>query len=215
MSKLNELLSMLDERPLRDRIIVFALLLVIVYVLWSSIFQGALTRKQTKLMREITQVRSQTQVFRGEMVELTKAMTDLSHTALKAQKQSLKHEIALLDDKLNVVVVDLMSKKQMMETLGTLLDQSERVELSGLKSLAPEPLIETHEDLEDPNSSQQLYKEGVLLEIESDYFSTIDYLQKLETDNSRFMWESLIYKVSEYPKAKVSIEVTFISEQGK
>lgn len=61
----------------------------------------------------------------------------------------------------------------------------------------------------------EIYKHGVVLEFQGDYLSTVKYLQSLEALPWKFYWDGMAYKVQEYPKAQVTVNVFTLSlEKG-
>lgn len=60
-----------------------------------------------------------------------------------------------------------------------------------------------------------VYKHGVVLNLRGDYFRVLALMKSLENLSWKFYWESLDYKVTEYPKAEIELRVfTLSSEEG-
>jgi MSHA biogenesis protein MshJ len=60
-----------------------------------------------------------------------------------------------------------------------------------------------------------VYKHGVVLNLRGDYFRVLDLMKSLENLSWKFYWESLDYKVTDYPKAEIELRVfTLSSEEG-
>jgi len=91
--------------------------------------------------------------------------------------------------------------------------------LTKLESLGAEPLfpVEENEDKTENEKNQkrtqrpEIYKHGMRIVFEGDYFKTLKYLQALETMPWRLYWDNVEYHVTEYPKASVAITVHTLS----
>ncbi len=214
MSKLRSVSKWLNDRTVRDRLIVLSVGMIFIYFIWLATVQGSLRSTRAKNSRQIEQLQKQSQVYRDELMRQTKELAKLSDSTLKAQQKSLQETLASLDSKLNTVVVDLMSKKHMMQTLRALLGQSNALKLLELKSSKPEVLAKPHDVSSNDASATHLYKESVTIQFQGDYFSTLAYLKNLEKDEAKVMWNELVYQVDGYPIATVSIGLSFVSERG-
>ena len=60
-----------------------------------------------------------------------------------------------------------------------------------------------------------VFKNTVVIQLEGSYFDVVDYLSALESLSWKFYWSELDYRVIEYPKAIVTLEVyTLSTEKG-
>lgn len=60
-----------------------------------------------------------------------------------------------------------------------------------------------------------VYKHGVVLHLRGDYFRVLNLIKSLENLSWKFYWESLDYKVVDYPDAEIELRVfTLSSEEG-
>jgi MSHA biogenesis protein MshJ len=60
-----------------------------------------------------------------------------------------------------------------------------------------------------------LYKHSVEVQFEGTYAATYEFIQALENSRSNFYWETLDYRVTEYPKAIMTMTVfTLASDKG-
>jgi MSHA biogenesis protein MshJ len=51
----------------------------------------------------------------------------------------------------------------------------------------------------------------MVITLQGDYFSTLNYLKSLETLPWRIHWDSIAYRVTEYPLAETRIQVYTLS----
>ena len=59
---------------------------------------------------------------------------------------------------------------------------------------------------------EKLYRHGVRVEIEGDFKSTLDYLERVEESEWHLMWDALDYRVDTYPTATITIDFHTISQ---
>jgi len=60
-----------------------------------------------------------------------------------------------------------------------------------------------------------VFKHGVVLQLRGDYFRVVALMKSLENLSWKFYWESLDYKVVQYPNAEIELRVfTLSSEEG-
>jgi MSHA biogenesis protein MshJ len=126
----------------------------------------------------------------------------LAHTLLALQQKNSD-----LDLHLQQSTANLVPAKQMPALLAELLSHNSNVKLVALKSIAPTAVLSTVKDASDIN----LYRHGVKLTLEGNYFDIQQYLQKIETLTWQFYWKKFDYKVAAYPKAVVEMELYTLS----
>lgn len=57
----------------------------------------------------------------------------------------------------------------------------------------------------------QVYKHGILLELNGNFASTLSYLRMLEKLPWKFYWDAMRFEIQEYPQAKISIIINTLS----
>jgi MSHA biogenesis protein MshJ len=133
----------------------------------------------------------------------------------QAQVERLKAEVAAAvltlgqtERRLAQLADNLISAEQMMALLQALLDDSE-LQLVALENLAPETLIVAANT--DAKPASGLYRHGLKIELKGTYSAATRYLQDLESQPWRFVWQSMGYEVLEYPAAVMSLEIQTLS----
>ena len=56
-----------------------------------------------------------------------------------------------------------------------------------------------------------LYSHGIRMSLEGDYFSVMRFVEAVEAMPDKLYWKRLDYKVAEYPKGMIDIEVYTLS----
>lgn len=115
-----------------------------------------------------------------------------------------------LSMQLSQIIEHLVTPSQMAGVLESVLEQQSGIHLVSLQTLPSEPITE------DKEASQYsgYYVHPVRMELTGDYFSIANYLNKLESLPASYFWRSFSYKVEEYPKAKLVLEVYTLGSRG-
>ncbi|MEL4239683.1 MSHA biogenesis protein MshJ [Shewanella xiamenensis] len=118
----------------------------------------------------------------------------------------LQQQNQQLDTQLNEQMVDMVPADYMPELLGNLLGQVQGITLLKFTSVAPVPLLAVGEE-----KKLNLYSHGIRMSLEGDYFSVLRFVEAVEAMPDKLYWKRLDYKVADYPKGKVDIELYTLS----
>ena len=111
-----------------------------------------------------------------------------------------------IDAQLNEQMVDMVPADYMPELLGNLLGQVQGIKLLKFTSVTPVPLLAVGEE-----KKLNLYSHGIRMSLEGDYFSVRRFGEAVEAMPDKLNWTRLDYKVADYPKGKIDIELYTLS----
>lgn len=111
-----------------------------------------------------------------------------------------------IDAQLNEQMVDMVPADYMPELLSQLLGQVQGVKLLKFTSIAPVPLLAVGEE-----KKLNLYSHGIRMSLEGDYFSVLHFVEAVEAMPDKLYWKRLDYKVADYPKGSIDIELYTLS----
>ncbi|MGR5207498.1 type II secretion system protein GspM [Vibrio alfacsensis] len=192
-----------DEMSAREKVLVALCgLVAIVMLLFTLVLEPKLKEissndkrlsnvKLTNQKTEIDILRIQAQLKKDPNAEIDQDISDLL-----AESQYLSLQ-------LSEIIEHLITPSQMAELLESVLEQQSGIYLLSLKTLPAEPITESKE----ASQYSGYYVHPVRMELMGDYFSILNYLSKLERLPTSYYWRSFNYKVDEYPKAKLVLEV--------
>ncbi|KAB0318111.1 MULTISPECIES: type II secretion system protein GspM [Vibrio] len=204
---MNEFWISLEERfgemSAREKVLIALCgLVVVIMLLFTLVLEPKLNEiisnerqlsnlKQANQKIEIDTLRIQAQLKKDPNAEI-----DLAISNLLTESQHLSMQLA-------EIIEHLITPSQMAELLENVLEQQSGIHLLSLQTLPSEPITE------DKEASQYsgYYVHPVRMELTGDYFSIANYLNKLESLPASYYWRSFSYKVEEYPKAKLVLEV--------
>lgn len=204
---MNEFWISLEERfgemSAREKLLIALCgLVVVIMLLFTLVLEPKLNEiisnerqlsnlKQANQKIEIDTLRIQAQLKKDPNAEIDRAISNLL-----TESQHLSMQLA-------EIIEHLITPSQMAELLENVLEQQSGIHLLSLQTLPSEPITE------DKEASQYsgYYVHPVRMELTGDYFSIANYLNKLESLPASYYWRSFSYKVEEYPKAKLVLEV--------
>ncbi|ACY50528.1 hypothetical protein VEx25_1985 [Vibrio antiquarius] len=204
---MNEFWISLEERfgemSAREKVLIALCgLVVVIMLLFTLVLEPKLNEiisnerqlsnlKQANQKIEIDTLRIQAQLKKDPNAEIDRAISNLL-----TESQHLSMQLA-------EIIEHLITPSQMAELLENVLEQQSGIHLLSLQTLPSEPITE------DKEASQYsgYYVHPVRMELIGDYFSIANYLNKLESLPASYYWRSFSYKVEEYPKAKLVLEV--------
>ncbi|WP_415892841.1 hypothetical protein ACMXYN_17220 [Neptuniibacter sp. PT8_73] len=139
----------------------------------------------------------------------------------RAELKRLRSQLSEANQDIKRAATNLVSPDQMLSLLRSVLANEQGIALVSAKSqpVVAKQLNEKSVDAEkeaNPVGPQAvIFIHPFELELEGTYQGLYDYLQKIEQLDGVFFWDTLEYKVDEYPSAKVKIKVhTLSSEAG-
>ncbi|HHX8285307.1 TPA: type II secretion system protein GspM [Vibrio diabolicus] len=204
---MNEFWISLEERfgemSAREKVLIALCgLVVVIVLLFTLVLEPKLNEiisnerqlsnlKQANQKIEIDTLRIQAQLKKDPNAEIDRSISNLL-----TESQHLSMQLA-------EIIEHLITPSQMAELLENVLEQQSGIHLLSLQTLPSEPITE------DKEASQYsgYYVHPVRMELTGDYFSIANYLNKLESLPASYYWRSFSYKVEEYPKAKLVLEV--------
>lgn len=224
MNSITALIEKIDNLTIRERAVILAGVLAVLYTMWNMFLMQPLANQQ-KIIKADLQQKHATQA--GLNAQVQKIIEDNSkdpNVELEKQLLSLKTELDDVNARIHVSTAHLVSPKNMAKILETVLFKIKGLNLVSAKGLGSTALLQSESETSknknaaasrlqaaQPEDMGNAYKHGLRIEFEGDYMSTLRYLRELEALDWKFFWDAFEYTVGEYPKARVSIEVFTLS----
>ncbi|MFI3199262.1 MAG: hypothetical protein QX196_13175 [Methylococcaceae bacterium] len=197
---LNNLQEKVSSLRLRERIIVIAVLLTALGSGWNYFFYQSILQRHNAVKQQWAALNAQktlrkqatTTVNSTDKTNLN-AQNQKKLAELKAQYDQQQEQILLFGNK-NFVPASLRAK-----VLIDVLKDNKQLTVSKLETLPSTPLLELKQ------SKQAIYKHELAILFKGNYPDTVSYLKALEALSWVINWESIDYKVKEYPLAEINI----------
>ncbi|HCG8586230.1 TPA: type II secretion system protein M [Vibrio parahaemolyticus] len=204
---MNEFWSSLEERfgdmSAREKMLVALCGFVTVVMLLFTLVLEPKLNQISNNERQLSNLKQSNQKIEIDILRVKAQLKKDPNTDIDLEISNLLTESQHLSMQLSQIIEHLVTPSQMAGVLESVLEQQSGIHLVSLQTLPSEPITE------DKEASQYsgYYVHPVRMELTGDYFSIANYLNKLESLPASYFWRSFSYKVEEYPKAKLVLEV--------
>ncbi|EJG0692051.1 type II secretion system protein M [Vibrio parahaemolyticus] len=204
---MNEFWSSLEERfgdmSAREKMLVALCGFVTVVMLLFTLVLEPKLNQISNNERQLSNLKQSNQKTEIDILRVKAQLKKDPNADIDLEISNLLTESQHLSMQLSQIIEHLVTPSQMAGVLESVLEQQSGIHLVSLQTLSSEPITE------DKEASQYsgYYVHPVRMELTGDYFSIANYLNKLESLPARYFWRSFSYKVEEYPKAKLVLEV--------
>jgi MSHA biogenesis protein MshJ len=218
--------SRFESFEMRERLLIVGAVAALVYLLWDFLLLQPMGKEMQIIAARERVARQAIQTTNAEITVLQNIAKKDPNSALRREIDELRGKLASLDQQLDTLAVGLVPAQQLPEIMHNVLSKTGKLTIERLTTLPPQELAlstgvkvdATAENAtaEVPPPSQQdvkIYKHSVILNVAGDFAGVVQYLRELERSDWRFYWDSLSYKVTGYPNAKVRIRVFTLSSQ--
>ena len=220
-----------DTTPREQYLIIASGLVAVIFVLYSLFLDepiqniGSYKEQTIKAQQDIESKKGSIQV-------LKQALSEDPNTALKRELSQYQAKLGDVDKKLLELTSDLIDPIQMRFALIKLLKLQKGVKLLSFEVLPASPVTEdkvlaeneTEQTIEKNNTSTvktsdvqsqpaqlRLYRHGIKIKLQGQYFELKDYLTQLESLSWKFFWQEFDYQLKAYPVSELEIEIYSLS----
>lgn len=217
--------ELIDARVMRERALIFMCMLAAVFMFWNFVIQSPFDSKRHELESKIAASENEQRNLQTQIAAVTQSLLNDPARTKKAQITQLESDIANVDTQLQLVSQRLIKAEQLPLALQDVLSKAERVTLIEVNTMPAMELqlTEISESGQNaPRASAQgqpqnagVYMHAVELKLAGNYTEVVQLLKSLEQLPWRFYWQTLDYKVVQYPNAEILLRVyTLSSEEG-
>jgi MSHA biogenesis protein MshJ len=210
--RITKLIANIDALSLRERLFVFAAMLLVLGGAWEALLATPLDRREEAAAAKI-------QATQARIAELDAAIATAAHgigdgmAEHRERLRVLEQQVAAGEESVRIFTTDLIDPAQMRFVLGDLVRQHPGVRLVSAISQPVKPLIETGDD--DPatttDEAAKLYRHTLVLVLEGGYLDCLAYLKSAERLPWQLYWGSLEIETEEYPRSRITIELHSLS----
>ncbi|MCA1897292.1 hypothetical protein [Shewanella putrefaciens] len=189
----------------RERVLIGIALLALVSIIGFMPLES-LWKKQTSISQQLKALEQENQISVQQIELYQQRLTMDPNQDYQQRLVLLQQQNQDIDAQLNEQMVDMVPADYMPELLGNLLGQVQGIKLIKFTSIAPVPLLAVGDE-----KKLNLYSHGIRMSLEGDYFSVMRFVEAVEAMPDKLYWKRLDYKVAEYPKGMIDIEVYTLS----
>lgn len=234
MQKIQQAQEKFESLEKRERLLIAGAVLAITFLLWDFGLTQPMKKEYVVLQARERVAKQESTAAEAEKTVLTKLNNKDPNEQAKKELEKIKLEVQALDLQLEELSAGLVKAEDLPLVLRDMLMAAGDIELLQLRTLpaqavelgdAPEaakaPMILEAENLvgeelpTDLSSGDapalKIFKHQVKMVFSGDFTSVLRYLASLEQSNWQFYWQSLDYKVQNYPRARVTLRVFTLS----
>ena len=195
-----------EARNNRERLVITILSWVLIYVIFNYIFYDPLNEKISQTSAEMANIDKEMDVWRAQinsLNQLSKSPIYVQWLKQQAVSQGLQTQFKNL--------MQNNSVSQWQGLMQNILKMHTDIVVSQIRSL-PEATAKI------PNATVKtsvLTQQGMIITVFGSYFSVLNYLKELEQALPNISWVRFDYQVSQYPIAKVDLELALYYDKGK
>lgn len=208
--KIEQVMQWMKERNPREKIFLFLAGLAVMYMVVNFlVFRPIeLQRKESTGKLRSLQEEKETHLLKINQFLINSNSKDFIR--LVDEQKQLTEQLKQLQDQLDKVTI---SSKALSEITNDILSQTTtNITLANLKNSSTEPWVLA--GLEQTNLSKiKIYRQNMQIEFKGSYFNVVDYLARLEKLSWKIYWDSLDYKVTNYPTASVVVRFHVLSDK--
>lgn len=202
-----------NKITMRERLLLFCTVLICTFLIGYFWVLEPTINRLDKLPQGLQSIYHQENKLDDEIKQMKRRLKKDPLQDINAQIAFSMQRLTLLDNQLNGKLVKFIQASEMPVALSKVLAKSPGVKVLSLISL-PVVTFNSASDVEGKESAKNIfYKHSLKIELAGDYNAIYHYFLNLETLKQRFYWSAMTYQSSDYPLAKVTIEIYTLSNQ--
>ena len=226
MKAIKTLQNKIDNLNLRERGIVLCGVLFAMYFALDLFAMQPLQVQQKIIQNTLVQKNSELVALNLQLQQIVTTSKESQQERDRLEIQRLRQELASLDQSLKQATANLVTPQQMSKLLQMVLGQTDGLRLKKVTGLGSSPLLLSGQPEQDGKTKQTktatgpemektetstVYKHGLRIEFEGNFFATLDYMKRLEDLEWNFFWDGIDFKVIDYPDATGTLSFYTIS----
>ncbi len=201
----------IDARSRRERLLLAGAILVVLLMVWELTLRAPLAQQRGRAEREAERIADQSAELRTTIEDVERELADARAGGEGKRLARLRQRLNEVDSRLAERTERLISPEQMVEVLRNMVAGDESLALVGLRNQPVEPVIQQDRGDTDDASTPKVYRHGVEVTVEGEYFAVLAYLQRLEGLDWAFQWQRLEIERVDYPTARATLSLATLS----
>lgn len=213
----------IDAMPVRERAMVFVAVLAVALYMTHALFIAAPVTQKNALLAKMALQQKELQLLQQRIQALEQGRTNPDAANL-ARRESIRRQIAEIDDNLKGIQLGLVPAQNMKALLQEMLARNPRLQLVAMRTLPATPLLEKRNKAEkdtaapasvppDSNAAREnnVFKHGVQITVEGSYVDLHDYVARLEKLSWQMFWSRASLTAEAYPRVTLTVTIYTLS----
>ena len=203
----------IDALSLRERAMVFAAFMVVLYLIATSLVFGPLRAEHGRVQQDLKAKRDQLQAAELQIQTLASSGSGDANSQNRAKVAALKQQLQQLDAEMDSMTAGVVAPKEMAKLVERMLSQNRGLELIKLENLPAAPLADT-KAAPAQTADAQVYKHGMRVQLRGRYADVVEYLKALEALPWKVFWGEVSLEAEKYPSSKVTFVIYTLSRHS-
>jgi MSHA biogenesis protein MshJ len=201
----------IDAMTLRERAILFALVLGGLFLLADQVLFPSLSRQQKQLEKQIGEQLAQLNTINDQINRIVTDSTQDPDAVLRTRLEGLQKQFAELDLAAADITRGLVSPREMTRLVHAMLRENRALELVSAVNLPPEAIPLQAGDKPAAGNVPSAYRHGLRIAVKGRYPDIVRYLRSLEKLTWRVMWGEVQLDSEHYPVSRVTVTLYTLS----
>lgn len=194
-------LERIDSASLRERVLIFLALTMVVVLIVNIALIDPLRARQRQLASDTSQRQSELKTIQAELRRLAAVDNADPNAMLNARAAALRGELSSLDARVMAEQQRFTAPERVREVLDEMLQRNKRLALVELKTL-PVSVID---------GGKRVFRHGVELTVTGTYAELFEYLAALERLPTQLYWGKADLEVVDHPRSRLRLVVYTVS----
>ena len=199
----------INDRNLRERVLIIATAATVVAALIFSLFLEPQLAQQKALSQRVIQLQNQIKGVQVQIQALQESRSVDPDTANRAKLESLRIQLVQIKASLQVKQQQLIPPDKIAGLLEEMLNRNRQLQLISLQSL-PVTTV-TVEEEQTASAEKEFFRHGVEISVRGGYFDLLDYLAQLEKLPTQMFWGKASLTVEQYPVSRMTVTLYTLS----
>ena len=200
----------LDAMSLRERVLIFLAVAVVIVAIADSVLFDPILRRQKVNSQRIHQQEDEVRTMQGQVQAYAQARTGDNAGSKRERLEKRKVELAALDRELGAKRSDLVPPERMAKMLYEIVKRNPDIELVSLRSLPATGMTQSLTAALG-SGALTLYRHGIEITVSGSYLRMLTYVNQLERLPAKIMWGNMELQAAAYPVATLKITLYTLS----
>ena len=202
----------LDAMSLRERVLIFLAVAVVIVAIADSALFDPISRRQKVNSQRIHQQEDEIRTMQGQVQAYAQARTGDDANAKRQRLEKRKLELAALDRELAGRRSELVPPERMAKMLYEIVKRNPDIELVSLRSLPATGLAQSLTAILG-SGGLALYRHGIEITVSGSYLNMLRYVGQLERLPAKIMWGNMELQAAAYPAVTLKITLYTLSPE--
>jgi MSHA biogenesis protein MshJ len=194
----------IDELSLRERALVFLVILGAMYFGAMQFVIQPLIDQRARLSQQLDSRHKQTQAMEQQIQAMLTGEAHGADAAKRARLEALRGQVKNMEAELGRTTSGLVTPKEMARLVERFLAGRHGLEVLKVESLAPESVAQD-------GRAALIYKHGMRIELRGTYLDMVRYLKGLESLPWKVFWGQVTLESERYPISRLTLVIYTLS----